>query len=381
MLVAALVLLVRSDNSVLVSTREQLIAAAQKAIPGTTILIAPGEYRGGIHLVNITGTRHSPIVIAAADKTNPPVFVGGGSTIQISDASFLELRDIVIKGASGNGLNIDDGGSPETPTHHITLRNIRVSDLPPGNHDGIKLSGLDDFKVENCTVERWGGSAIDMVGCHRGFINGGKFLNGGDSGVQMKGGTSDVTVQKCRFKNVAQRAINIGGSTGREYFRPVLTTIKTGERYEAKQITVEGCTFIGGVSPIAFVGVDGAIVRFNTIYHPLRWAIRILQETATDDFLPCRNGRFESNLVVFRSDQWFSGGVNIGGGTSPQTFQFKKNFWFCSNRPERSKPTLPTTEIDGVYGQDPMLIDPTKGDLGVKPGSPAAKVGADAIRS
>ncbi|HLO97090.1 MAG TPA: right-handed parallel beta-helix repeat-containing protein [Fimbriimonas sp.] len=367
------------DNVVHVNSREQLIAAAQKAIPGTTILVAPGEYRGGIHLVNVTGTRHSPIVIAGSDRANPPVFVGGGSTLQVSDATYLELRDMVFRGATGNGLNIDDGGTPETPSHHITLRDLRVSDLPEGNNDGIKLSGLEDFKVENCIVERWGGSAVDMVGCRRGYISENKFLNGGDSGVQMKGGTAQVVVRKCEFKNYGQRAVNIGGSTGREFFRPPLNTIKEGERYEARQITVEGCTFVGGVAPIAFVGVDGAVVRFNTIYHPQRWAIRILQETASADFLRCRNGVFESNLVVFRSDQWFSGGVNIGGGTLPQTFQFAKNFWFCSDRPDRSKPSLPTTETGGVYGQDPLLIDPTKGDLGVKPGSPAAKIGAHGL--
>jgi hypothetical protein len=40
------------------------------------------------------------------------------------------------------------------------------------NHDGIELSGVRDFRLERCTVERcmverWGrgGSAVDVVGC------------------------------------------------------------------------------------------------------------------------------------------------------------------------------------------------------------------------
>lgn len=363
------------DNVVRVKDSDGLLAACRTAKPGLTILLEPGEYRGGVHLVDLHGVADSPITIRAADKANPPVFVGGGSSVQISEATHLVVSDIVVKGASGNGVNIDDGGTYDTPSHHIILRNIRVSDLPTGNHDGIKLSGIDDFEVINCEVSKWGGSAIDMVGCHRGKVRGGRFLNGGSSGVQMKGGTSQMQVEKCWFENYGDRGVNIGGSTGRQFFRPVLESAKEGARYEAKEIRVEGCTFVGGVAPVAFVGVDGAVVRFNTIYHPIRWAIRILQETTEADFVPCRNGVFESNLVVFRSDAWFSGGVNIGAKTAPQTFQFKRNFWFCSDRPERSQPSLPTAESDGVVGKNPLLNE----TLGVKQDSPASKVGAHAF--
>ena len=60
----------------------------------------------------------------------------------------------------------------------MTLRGLRVRDVGGGgNEDGIKLSGVSDFVVEGCTVERWGaaGSAIDLVGCHRGVIRGNVF--------------------------------------------------------------------------------------------------------------------------------------------------------------------------------------------------------------
>ena len=87
---------------------------------------------------------------------------------------------------------------------------------------------------------------------------------------------------------------NIGGSTELQFFRPPL---KPGEaHWEAKHIRVEGNTFIGGGAAVAFVGVDGAVVRYNTIYHPDRWVIRILQETTEPGFVACRNGRFERNL-------------------------------------------------------------------------------------
>ena len=104
---------------------------------------------------------------------------------------------------------------------------------PTGNRDGIKLSGVDDFRVEGCTVERWGsgGSGIDMVGCHRGEIVGCTFRHGdttGDSGVQAKGGSRDVVIRRCRFEHAGQRAVNLGGSTGLAFFRP------KPEGYEAR---------------------------------------------------------------------------------------------------------------------------------------------------
>jgi hypothetical protein len=255
-----------------------------------------------------------------------------------------------------------------------------VTDVgPTGNRDGIKLSGLDDFRVEGCVVERWGsgGSAIDMVGCHRGVIENNLFRHtNASTGVQAKGGSSQITVRHNRFENAGSRAVNVGGSTGLQFFRPPL---KSPPHAEARDIRVEGNYFTGSDAPIAFVGVDDAVVRFNTIYRPKRWALRILQETNAPGFVPSRNGEFTDNIVVFRSNEWFEGGVNIGANTAPKTFKFARNFWFCLDSPARSRPTLPTEEANGVYGTDPLFRDAEKGDLRLQPNSPAKKMGADAM--
>jgi hypothetical protein len=247
--------------------------------------------------------------------------------------------------------------------------------------DGIKLSGVDDFLVENCVVDKWGsgGSAIDMVGCHRGVISGSTFRKGGSNGVQAKGGSADITIRKCRFEEAGERAVNLGGSTGDNSFRPRLKDFPENGKYEAKDIRVEECTFVGGGAAVAFVGVDGAVVRYNTIYRPGRYAIRILQEKAEKGFVPCRNGVFENNVVVFRSGEWVTGGVNVGPNTAPNTFKFTGNLWYCEDRPGRSEPKLPSAETTGVIGKDPRFRDAAKGDLGVEPDSPALTRGAHAL--
>jgi hypothetical protein len=356
--------------------------AVAAAKPGDHILLAPGTYRGNFYFKNVHGAAGKPVVIAAANPDRPPQFVGDTICLQFSGASHLELIDLVLTGPKDNALNIDDAGRPDRPAHHITLRNLRVSNVGPrGNHDGIKLSGVDDFLVVDCTVDRWGstGSGVDMVGCHRGVLNRCTFKHGGANGVQMKGGSSEITVHGCRFEDSGERAVQVGGSTDVASFRPPVNELPAGGKYEAKAVRVEGCTFVGGQAAVAFTGADGATVRFNTIYRPENYALRILQENTGPGFVPCRNGAFENNVVVFRSEKWQDDGINIGPNTAPQTFKFARNLWYCEDRPDRSTPKRPTAEADGVVGKDPQFRDAAKGDFGVKPGSPAADRGAHAL--
>jgi hypothetical protein len=347
-----------------VGNRDQIVAALRGAKAGTTILIAAGDYQGGLSQANLTGTKEQPIVIAAADPNKPPVISGGGSGLHLNSPVHVELRDLVIDGARGNGLNIDDSGNIATPAHDLVLRNIVVRNIGPGgNRDGIKLSGLRDFRIEGCRVERWGsgGSAIDMVGCTRGVVKGCKFSDAtGDAanGVQAKGGSSDIVIARCRFENFGGRGVNIGGSTGLPYFRPRDAT------YEAKNITVEDCEFLGGMAAVAFVGVDGALVQHNTIYRPRRWPVRILQENTDQRFVSCRNGKLVNNVIVFRADE-VRQVFNLGPHTSPETFKISGNVWHCLDRPADTQRLIrpPVAETGATYHVAPKFKDAANGDL------------------
>ncbi|MFM8291992.1 MAG: right-handed parallel beta-helix repeat-containing protein [Planctomycetia bacterium] len=361
---------------VTVRDSDGLKVAAHSAAAGTVIRLEPGDYRPGVFISGRNGAADAPITIEAADPKHPPVFTGGNEALHVTSCSHVVLRNLVIRGQKDNGLNVDDGSTPGS-AHHVVIENVRVEDVgPQGNHDAIKLSGLDDFAVRNCTFHGWGGQGVDMVGCHRGLIEGCSFTGKQgftqNTGLTAKGGSRDVTVRGCRFDRASARAVNAGGSTGDPFFRPL------DAAYEAAAITVEGCTFIGGETPIAFVGVDGPVFRYNTVYDPDKWICRILQERQEPRFVRSRNGLVERNLFVFRTAKIHEP-VNTSPETQPETFVFKDNLWFAMDNPSASKLQLPTAEQGGVHGVNPKLDAPDKGSF--QPLAPeAAGFGAAAFK-
>ena len=311
--------------------------------PHTTLQIAPGDYPGGHH---ITGVDH--LTLEALDKNNPPRFIGGNTAFQFSRCPHLTLSHLHITGQSANGLNLDDGGQLDSPIPGITLDHLEVSDIgPTGNHDAIKCSGLKQLTIRDCSITGWGGQGIDFVGCHDSLITACRFTGKpgftASAAIQLKGGTSRIIVEKCRFLNAGERPLNIGGSTGLAYFRP------PGTQHEAASIVVRDNHIEGSPCAAAFVGVDGAEFSNNTILYPTKWIFRILQETREPGFAPCRNVLIKNNRITFRRSQ-VQTDINLSDGTAPETFRFESNHWLAEDRPDRSQPILPTQEIAGTYG-------------------------------
>ena len=331
---------------VLVRDSTSLKSALRRLAAGTVLRIAPGEYTGGMAVQGVAN-----LTVEGADPDQPPHFHGGNSAWHFSNCSGLKLRHLRISGQSRNGVNLDDGGIADRPMTDVTLEHLDISDIgPKGNFDAIKCSGLEDLDISHCSVAGWGGQAIDLVGCHKVVISNCRFSGKADhsqaSGVQCKGGSEKVTIENCRFVNAGQRPINAGGSTGPAYFRPA------GAKYEARQIFIRKNEISGSLCACAFTGVDQAEFIGNTILFPEKWVFRILQETTTEGFPPCRNVLIEGNRIVFRRSQ-VGVEINIGAGTAPDTFRFARNQWFAADRPDRSRPNLPTPETNGTYGTDP----------------------------
>lgn len=327
--------------------------AAADVVPGESIIIHEGTYPGGVFINALQGLPGAWITIMEAPEEEV-IFKGGTNAWQLTDAAYVRISGFTFQHQTGNGLNLDDGGSYETPAHHIVIEHCEFLDMDAsGNNDMLKLSGVDSFEVRSCVFINGaaGGSGIDMVGCHDSSIHECHFENQGSNSIQAKGGSSQIRIERNYFKNGGLRTLNLGGSTGLQFFLPL------DAPYEAADIKVYSNIIVGTDAPVAFVGTINTEVVNNTIYLPSKWVMRILQETVdTSRFPPCGYNTFRNNIIYI--DDRVSVECNIGPNTAPETFTMSNNLWFHSTQPGWSGPELPVSESNAIIGEDPLFEAP-----------------------
>ena len=290
-------------------------------------MLEPGTYAG-----QLTRDSLRQVTIRSADPGNPAVIEGGDYGLHLTDPVQVTLSDLVFQGQADNGINIDDAGSYETPARAIRLIRITVKDIVnSGNHDAIKMAGVEDFVIDGAHVENWGddGSAIDFVGCRDGLVQNSLLIHTalkvGGSGIRPKGGSKDIVIRANRVELpvATGRAIQAGGSTDAEFFR-----FAEGDKdYEADRITMEGNVVVGGGAAFSWVNIDGGIVHHNLVQGPAPWVMRILNENEGSAIVVTKNGQFHDNEIAFATGGAFNSAVNVGDGTEPETFQFARNRW------------------------------------------------------
>ena len=344
--------------------------AAGAAGPGDTILVHAGTYAGGQWISGLQGDQTRWITIRAFPG-DTPIVDGGSEAWHLVDPAWVRVEGIAFQGQTSNGVNTDDGGDYATPAHHVVFERCTFRRMnATGNNDLLKLSGLDDFEIRQCVFEDGsaGGSGCDMVGCHRGLFTGNRFVRMGSNAIQAKGGSRHVTIERNYFEDCGERSVNLGGSTGLQYFRPDTA------HYEAADLHVYANVFVGSQAPIAYVGCINTDVVNNTVFKPVRWVVRILQETVdTTRFAKCGYNTFRNN-VVYRGT--ISTDCNIGPNTAPQTFTFSNNLWYNYQTPGSSAPRdLPVTDANAVIGQDPAFADTAGRNFAITSASPAAGQG------
>ncbi len=356
-----------------------VVRAAQDAVPGSAIVVHAGTYAGGLFIANLRGTANQPIWVGGAPGEAPPLFSGGSNAIQFQRPAYLVLHDFQVSAATSNGINIDDGSEYANPlaAHHLAIERLDIRDIgSTGNQDCLKISGLNDFWIFDSAFENCGngGSGIDFVGAHRGLLYGNTLTDIGASGVQAKGGSVDIEIRANRFVNGGGRALNMGGSTSFEFFRPPLST--TTPNAEARDIRAIANLIVGSAqAPLNFVGCVNCVAAHNTLINPGSWLVRILQETSTSGsfvFEPARNGLLQNNLFLFRRSDIGSSAVNVGGNTDPASFMWVHNLFYASDQPAQSNPNAPGTVTGSVIGENPQISAP---DYMITASSPAAGAG------
>jgi hypothetical protein len=366
-----------TGNGSAASPYRTVVAAARNATPGTRINLQAGTYPADGSIKDLHGAEKEPIAIVANGKV---VFDAGGavSVMHFSDPRYVVLQGFTVKNTRVHGINIDDGGSYETPAEHIIIRNITFRNIGTGgNHDCLKMSGVDRFLVLNSEFDDCDhGEAIDMVGCHQGVVKGNFFHNIPINAINTKGGSADILIQGNRFADIASRAINAGGSTGDPYYRPI------DARYEGARIRMLANIIervgVNSGAAVAFTGCDHCVFANNTIIEPRFYIVRILQERRGERFIPSRNGYFINNIIVFNTPD-IREYVNIGAGTAPETFTFANNLWYALDDANFSGPGIPSVipaETGSIIQQHPMF-DLANANYALPADSPAAGRGRD----
>ena len=96
--------------------------------PGDRLLLAAGDYEGGLSVHGLHGTREQPVQIRALDAQRRPRFLGrqGRNTVSIVDSAFVEIADLDLDGRDVPVDAVKAEGHARY-AHHITLRNLYIA--------------------------------------------------------------------------------------------------------------------------------------------------------------------------------------------------------------------------------------------------------------
>ena len=353
--------------------------AARDVSPGTAIYLHGGPHAGGMFLDGVRGTAEQPIWIMGAPDEPRPVIQGGGDGLHLVKPRYVVVQNLEIRQTAANGINVDDGDevADSDAARFLVFRDLDIHDTgqqPAGIADCLKLAGVYDFFVfrsvfSHCGLNPISGAVgVGGVGVHRGLVASNRFTANGYGGAQFKGGSDDIRVTGNFFQETGWRAVNMGGRTGEQFFRPPLSPVAMN--YEAARVSVQANIFVGSETAAAFTGCVDCDFSHNTVVDPSKWTIRILQESVTTAryaFAPASRGRIADNIFYFRRSDLDAGeDINVGPATDSHSFALLTNLWYAHDSPRQSQPRLKLFEgqhTGSIVGINPDFANRAAADF------------------
>ena len=275
-----------SGRIVRVSTVEELFTAAEKAKPGTTIVLADGEYP--IHRPIVRRDRKNLTLRGASGDPSKVTLSGPGwdtargDILHIANCEKITIADLSFADARSYGIKVEaENGPRDVHIYNCRFRNIGVRAIKGSAGQDESVRAVNG-SVRFCHFENtknppadwiFGGdyiSAIDMMALESWTFSDNYFRNvkgrrgGARAAIFIWVRSTDVVVERniivdcdrgIAFGNPGQSTANIEGQP--------LT-------YVASSIIRNNCIFGGPDTGMELWHVDGIKVLHNTIWRPER---------------------------------------------------------------------------------------------------------------
>lgn len=206
-------------------------AAIDRASGGTDIMVKAGTYvenvrvrKDDISLISADGKHEATIKAASQKGAAISGFGVEGITIKGFEIDGPSGSNAVHFGMSGRGFN--------DPIRDLTIQDNKIHS---SGLDGVKVSQAYNVKVLNNDISGSGEEGIDFVAVNNSRIAGNDVSGSdGPSGLGVKGGSSNVTIEDNTVWDSKGAGISVGGWTTAKWMWP------NARSYEAKNLTVVG---------------------------------------------------------------------------------------------------------------------------------------------
>jgi hypothetical protein len=366
-------------------TIAQALKAAQ---PGDHVNVAAGTYDCADTYVDGTagaarGTMAAPIWVSAAagavvDCGDPTQ--GATSALQLHGVSYLVVEGLELRNASGHVLHVD-GQSTGVLFKGVFAHRAGLACLKASQSDDVSVEGselADSGLSADLAASNASGQILDYVGVHGAHVSRSKLHGAAGNGAgsaanvaaQFKGGSHDVVFAENDVAG-AYTAVNLGGSTGAQFFDP------PDADYEGKNL-VAYANVVRGPMSVAFaaMGCHACAVYNNTVDAEIdHQAIRALPGNLPGGGASHTVGlEVTNNLFVFTGalpqDLFNAGAEEMVGITQASNLFFAGGAKIASIFSD-----VPVVGTPGVVvDQDPKLTAPP-GDVHLGAGSPAIGAG------
>lgn len=341
---------------------------------GDTVFLHAGSYGGYQGVSQLKGTPLEWVVITRYKSDDIDI----AGTWQFMSCEYIKFLNLTFKGNTkypGRLLSVDNSGSCTTQSKFIIVDSCSFSNTTDASAiTAFKFAGVDSFEVKNSIFKDIPAcDAMDYNVCRNGLIIGNRFENC-LTGGHIKGGASNITMERNIFINSSQTpwvAFELGGDTGAQFYCPE-------DKFEVKNLKFYSNIIIGGYRGLALSSAVDCKVINNTFYNCGQATMRFL---TTSSLYPTLSGnRIENNIFVFGNSAYFNGGTQPSGAATLST-----NIYHSISNSMFNGPYWDTPDLDAIKDKNPMnfgsgtalFVNGQNYDFHLVVGSPAIGTGTN----